>query len=296
MKVGTLRGVLSELELPNEKLYQTLHDVGFDSIDYSLMLGYKHPMWQLSDEELRERMEIEKNIIHESGLIIGQTHSPDDADWITSPETKEARWHAQVQAIKATSYLGAPYVVIHPLRPTGRVSDKSYYEYAKEMNMEYYRFLEPYLMEYNVKGAIENLFINDKILGRTGRMGCSTADDLIDYIDTLNSDRFVACLDVGHAVLAGQDPVEMIYKLGKKYLHVTHIHDNDYINDDHYMPGIGKIDWFAIGQALNDIGYEDVFSYEANRTFRRIGPYAEELSIEFLKVYVALAKGITNIK
>lgn len=62
------------------------------------------------------------------------------------------------------------------------------------------------------------------------------------------------------------------------------------------MPVIGKIDWFAIGQALNDIGYEDVFSYEANRTFRKIETFANELSIDFLKLYVALAKKITNIK
>lgn len=294
MRIGTVKGVLIELGLSDKEVYQTLHDVGFDSIDYSLMMNHKHPIWELSDEELRETMESQKELIHASGLTVSQTHSPDDADWVTSPETKEKRWHAQIQAIKATSYLEAPYVVIHPLRPAGRVSDKAYYEYAKNMNMEYYRFLEPYLREYNVKCAIENLYIDDKMLGRTGRMGCSSAEDLIDYIDTLNSDRFVACLDVGHATLAYQDPVDMIYKLGKKYLHVTHIHDNDYINDDHFMPGIGKIDWYAIGQALNDIGYEGVFSYESNRTFRRIGPYAKELSIDFLKMYVTLAKAITR--
>ena len=294
MRIGTVKGVLIELGLSDNEVYQTLHDVGFDSIDYSLMMNHKHPIWELSDEELRETMESQKELIHASGLTVSQTHSPDDADWVTSPETKEKRWHAQIQAIKATSYLEAPYVVIHPLRTAGRVSDKAYYEYAKNMNMEYYRFLEPYLREYNVKCAIENLYIDDKMLGRTGRMGCSSAEDLIDYIDTLNSDRFVACLDVGHATLAYQDPVDMIYKLGKKYLHVTHIHDNDYINDDHFMPGIGKIDWYAIGQALNDIGYEGVFSYESNRTFRRIGPYAKELSIDFLKMYVTLAKAITR--
>lgn len=294
MRIGTIRGVLVELGLPDSELYKRLAEVGFDSIDYSLMMRHKDPTWQLSDEELKKQMTAVRELINGNGLIVGQTHSPDDADWITSPETKEARWHAQVQAIKATSYLGAPYIVVHPLKPEGRISDKSYYEFAKELNMEYYRFLEPYLKEYNVKAAIENVFINDRILGRTGKTSCSTAEAIIDYIETLNSDRFVACLDVGHATLVGEDPVQMIYKLGNKHLHVLHLHDNDYINDDHYMPGIGKIDWFGIGQALNDIGYEDVFNYEANRTFRRIGPYAKELSMDFLRLYVALAKTITR--
>lgn len=296
MRIGTLRGALLELQLPDDELYKAISEAGFDSIDYSLMNGYTNPLWQLSDEKLRMEMETVKMVIHKNGLIVGQTHAPIDMDWVTCPETKEARWNALVQAIKATSYLGAPYIVIHPLTPPGKIRNKGYYEYAKELNMEFFRFLEPYLKEYNVKAAIENLFTNDSVLMRTDKTSCSSADDLLDYLETLNSDRFVVCLDVGHAALAGQDPVDMIYKLGKKYLHVTHIHDNDHINDDHYMPGIGKNDWLSIGRALNDIGYEDVFSYEANRTFQRIAPYAKELSIEFLKLYAALAKAITNAK
>lgn len=71
---------------------------------------------------------------------------------------------------------------------------------------------------------------------------------------------------------------------------------NDYLNDDHYMPGIGKIDWYAVGRALNDIGYEGVFNFEANRTFERIVPYGEELNVKFLNVYVEMAKAITNAK
>jgi sugar phosphate isomerase/epimerase len=97
-------------------------------------------------------------------------------------------------------------------------------------------------------------------------------------------------------VLCGEDPVQMIYKLGRKYLHVTHVHDNDYLNDDHYMPGIGKIDWYAIGRALNDIGYEGVFNFEANRTFERIVPFRNELTMDFLKVYIEMARAITNVK
>lgn len=296
MRIGTTKGVLSTCGISEAEEYSILAKLGFDSIDYPVSNNYRDPLWKLSDEALRQKMESIRDVIHSCGLIVGQTHSPIEADWLSSPETKEIRWHSQVQAIKATAFLGAPYTVIHPICPPGRANTAEYYEYAKEINMEYYRYLEPYLREYNVKGAIENLFVNDSVLGRTIRTACSSAEDLIDYIDTLDSDRIVACLDVGHAVLAGEDPVRMIYKLGKKYLHVTHIHDNDYINDDHFMPGIGKIDWCAVGKALNDIGYEGIFSYEANRTFRRIGPSAKEVAIEFLEDYVLLAKAITNIK
>lgn len=295
MKVGTIMEPLNSY-YDEETVLRMIAEAGFDSVDYSLIRNYKDAMWQLSDDELRQEMEAVKAKADKYGLMIGQTHSPFQGDWIHCPETKEARWNAQVQAIKATAYLGSPYTVIHPLKPQGRITDKGYYEYAKELNMEYYRFLEPYLREYNVKGAIENLFTNDSILVRTAKTSCSTAEALIDYIDTLASEQFVACLDVGHAVLCGEDPVQMIYKLGRKYLHVTHVHDNDYLNDDHYMPGIGKIDWYAIGRALNDIGYQGLFNFEANRTFERIVPFRIELTVDFLKVYIEMARAITNVK
>lgn len=294
MKIGTIAGALTGIGMSSEEEYQTLAKLGFDSIDYSLMYNYKDPLWKLPDRELRSKFEEIKEQILECGLIVGQTHSPIVANYISCPETKEERWHAHVQAIKATAYLGAPYTVIHPISPPRKLKGKEYYEYAKEINMEFFRFLEPYLQQYNVKVAIENLFVNDGVLGRTTKAACSTAEELMDYIDSLNSDRFVVCLDTGHATLAGQDPVEMIYKLGKKYLHVTHLHDNDYINDDHFMPGIGKIDWLAIGKALNDIGYEGIFNYEANRTFVRLGEYAKDLAIDYLKIYVMLAKTIVQ--
>jgi len=289
MKIGTIMEPLNSY-YEEEEVFRMLAEAGFDSVDYSLIRKNDAPMWQLSDDELPQKMEEVKSKADKYGLIIGQTHSPFQS------ETIEARLHAQIQAIKATAYLGSPYTVIHPLRPQGRITDKNYYEYAKGINLEYLRLLEPYLKEYNVKGAIENLFTYDNIFLRIAKTSCSTAEALIEYIEALNSDRFVVCLDVGHSVLCSEDPVQMIYKLGKKYLHVTHLHDNDYLNDDHYMPGIGKIDWYAVGRALNDIGYEGVFNFEANRTFERIVPYGEELNVKFLNVYVEMAKAITNAK
>lgn len=293
MKIGTQLGFSDGLQLTEEEVFKHLAEAGFDCVDYPLMLeSYDSPLWQLPDIELRNKMESTKNMIHHNGLTVCQTHSPLDGYWWGNISTKEARWHAQIQAIKASAFLGSPYVVVHPLTSTYRV-DKQKYEEAKKINMEYYRFLEPYLKEYNVKAAIENLFGYDPY-NRACRSICSTASNLKDYIDTLDSDRFVVCLDVGHATLALQDPVEMIYELGKDYLHVTHMHDNCHLSDDHMMPGFGKLDWFAIGKALHDIGYEGVFNFEADRPYYKLGEYTQELSLELLKMYAQLGKAITH--
>ena len=295
IKLGTQTGFAGGLGLGREEVYRSMAAAGFQSVDYPLMNWYTNAMWQLSDDELKAKMSETRKVINDNGIFVGQAHSPLDALWIDAPETKEARLHAQIQAIKAASWLGAPYIVIHPLRLPTRIRNEGYEE-NKELNMKFYRFLQPYLEEYNVKAAIENLFIFDPNLARYCESVCSSAAELKDYIDTLDSDRFVACLDVGHAVLGGQDPVKMIYELGKKYLHATHMQDNHFFKDDHLMPGMGKIDWYGIGKALNDIGYEDVFNYEADNSYGRLGVHRSRLSMKLMKLYAEFGKAVINVK
>ena len=294
MKIGTQMGFQTNMDFAEGEEYQFLSDLGFQSVDYPLFKNYKDPMWQLPDDELKNMMENIKQKMERYGIVAGQTHAPLDAYWRNQPETKEARRKAQIQAIKAASYLGSPYIVMHPLN-YGKKFTPKYYQEAKEINMEHFLSLKPYLEEYNVKAAIENMMGFDKEAGCEGKTIFSTSEHLKDYIDTLNSDRYVICLDVGHAYLAKQDPAQMIYDLGTKYLHVTHMHDNDGLYDDHLMPGGGKIDWYAIGQALHDIGFEGVFSFEAGGSFRRIeGELKKDLIPEVMKAKAAFAKAITK--
>ncbi|MBR2127888.1 MAG: hypothetical protein IJ940_03355, partial [Bacteroidales bacterium] len=41
------------------------------------------------------------------------------------------------------------------------------------------------------------------------------------------------CVDVGHAAISGPDPEELIRGLDNKTLGCLHIHDNDYLHDQH---------------------------------------------------------------
>ena len=295
MKLGTQTGFSRGLGLTRPEVYKIMHDAGFESVDYSLMNGHTSPLWKLSDDELKAQMLQIKQDIHSGGIFVGQTHSPMDALWISDPDSKEARLKAQIQAIKAASFLESPYIVIHALSLPSCVGDNDY-ELCKEMNMEFYNFLKPYLEEYNVKAAIENNFKMDPYLQRYGSSSCSSAAQLKDYVDTLNSDRFVVCLDVGHCVFGAQDPVKMIHELGKEYLHVTHMQDNNYLRDEHLMPGMGKIDWYSVGKALNDIGFDKVFNYEADNPYGKLVPFGTSLSLKLFKLYAEFGKAVINVR
>ena len=50
-------------------------------------------------------------------------------------------------------------------------------------------------------------------------------------------------------------------KLADKIVTV-HISDYDFINERHWLPGEGKLNWQAILNALKEIGYRGVWLYE----------------------------------
>ena len=85
----------------------------------------------------------------------------------------------------------------------------------------------------------------------------------IKYIDTLDSDCFTACLDVGHAKLCCEDPAAFVKALGKKRLGALHVHDVDGIRDLHTLPYFGMGNWDKFTKALAEIDYEGDFTYES---------------------------------
>ena len=74
-------------------------------------------------------------------------------------------------------------------------------------------------------------------------------------------DRLRVCLDTNH--IFRESEVNFIRKIGKK-IATTHISDRDEINERHWWPGEGILDWVAIMDALDEIGYEGDWIYECS--------------------------------
>lgn len=73
------------------------------------------------------------------------------------------------------------------------------------------------------------------------------------------NDKLRVCFDTNH--LMGEDNVHFMKTVGDKIITV-HISDFDFVNERHWLPGEGKLDWPAILQAFEDIGYRGVWLYE----------------------------------
>lgn len=74
------------------------------------------------------------------------------------------------------------------------------------------------------------------------------------------------CFDANH--LLQETPEAFIRRLGPRIV-TTHISDNDGLDEKHWVPGEGIIDWQEVIQALQDVDYRGVFLYET----RMVSPH-----------------------
>ena len=242
------------------KLFQT---AGFTAMDYSLceMVRADSPFCQ--DGYRGEAADI-RAITDRMGFPVVQTHAPFQfsAEYWEGSLFEEITFPRMVRSLEISAMLGAKISVVHPIHP---IVYKGHEEELYERNMTYYKRLLPYCREYGVKVAVENMFQRDPRYKCITHDTCSRPEELIRYVDGLNSEYAVACLDIGHVGLPVQQEIEaadFVRKLGHDRLQSLHIHDNDYTNDQHLPPYFGKINWAEVSRALGEIDYQGDFIYE----------------------------------
>ena len=169
------------------------------------------------------------------------------------------------RAFEFCSLLGIENIVVHP------IMRGHYYGHEAEhfdMNMKFYKALEPLARTNKVKIAIENMWDRHPVTGRICDHVCASPEELCRYYDTLaNPEVFTICLDIGHVALCGREPEDAIRMIGHDRLGCIHAHDVDYINDLHTLPGAAKIKWDNVCRALGEINYRGVFNMEADQFY-----------------------------
>jgi len=73
---------------------------------------------------------------------------------------------------------------------------------------------------------------------------------------------FGVCLDVNHLMDRPETVPDAVRALGSQLI-ALHLSDYDGIDEKHWPPGQGVVDWGAFMQALRDIDYAGPFNYEA---------------------------------
>ncbi len=300
MKISTQTGSIAR-KIGDEKAIVKLAKAGFDAMDYSLYI-HDTETGVYTGKDFDKYAKKIKTVADAAGIQFGQIHAhmpcPSYPDYVARTELFDK---LAVNTIITAAIIDCPYVVIHPLIMLDRLYDRKYKE-NYEANLEYYGKMIPYLKEYGVKIAIENMWHKDPEIDKIVPTVCSTSDEMLKLAKELGDD-FVLCLDIGHTVLTGNKPEDMIRTFGHDMLKVLHVHDVDGRDDSHDIPYNGdatpmefiydypRVNWDEVVKALKDINYTGTFSLEADAFLRK---FPEEVWDDALKFMAAVARHLAN--
>jgi sugar phosphate isomerase/epimerase len=218
-----------------------------------------------------------RSIMCDCGISAQQTHAPAIIEISDNQEPFSSEKFKQevVASIRRTAILGAPYLVMHLNIPYGKNWQNTRYDYSVfaeenfKRNIDFCEYLKPYLKEYGVTLALENLAAYDfsrKVIELTT---CCTSEDCNRYIDALGDELFCVCLDAGHLnLMKGETHDEFITNVHGR-VKVLHLHDNfgalnDWFGDAdrHLPPFFGTLQWDKLAESLRKNNFTGVYSFE----------------------------------
>lgn len=160
-------------------------------------------------------------------------------------EKSEYTFNTFSRLIKRGTEIGIDKFVVHP---SAEPIDPAERPQRLKASAEFLSRLADEAEKYGAVIAVEDL-------PRTCLGNCS---DEILYILGFN-EKLRVCFDTNH--LLGEEPVDFVKKIGSKII-TLHVSDYDFVNERHWLPGEGDIDWQLLYKAIKDSGYDGVWMYE----------------------------------
>ncbi len=239
-----------------EKGIETLMDAGFTALDMSFFLSLPDFYNAPDAKELARKL---RAMADARGVVFNQAHAPFNPK-DTLQENCSPRFP---RVFEFASILGVKNIVVHPIETMNYQKDP---QEAFEINMNYYGALAPLARENGLRIAIENMWsVHPRQRHLIADCTCADPKEMCLYYDALNDpDTFTLCLDLGHVAICQREPADAIRAIGGKRLGALHVHDVDYLNDLHTLPGLSRLDFDTIARALADVDYKGDFTLEAD--------------------------------
>ncbi len=281
MLISTMTGCLAPVFGDKEAL-RIIKDSGFDCADLSLYGDYG--LSKISAPDYVEWAKEMKEYADSIGIFYNQAHTPFVFPREASENFETGIIPIMDRAFEICSIIGIDTVIVHPLQYVPYKDNK---EFLREKNLAYYTALRPYAEKHGIRICLENMFQRDPETQKRIESVCCFDGGFIDYFDTLSSDTFTCCLDLGHCGLVGTSAQDAIRMLGHDRIGALHVHDNDLVADQHRPIGMGKIDWEEVAKALAEIDYKGIFTLEASNSVQKpFMPIMEKYLYESAKIVV----------
>ena len=192
-----------------------------------------------------------RRILNRHGVWVRTIHSDLGVNLAALDDDERARAVASVEScFEPVAELGGFAVIVHP---TGRNANVD-----AELHIGAFRrsldSLTARAEELGIRLACENLQHKGQ-----SRPLCPM-EDLRRVIDDYPSTVGI-CLDTGHANNNGLDPADEARIAGERLI-ALHLQDTDAIEDRHWPPGLGNINWRRVAAALVEIGFDGAWTFE----------------------------------
>lgn len=242
----------------SKQYYPELKRIGYWGVDLSF--GTYEAYGEMMSEGYADQVMARYRDIVNSGLAVCQTHlsyRPSralPADGGNYPDYEKRMLPLLEKQLRLTADMGCKVAVMHPYY---ELNSK---ERARRGNIALISKLMPLLEETGIVLSLENVYGPGY-----AHVHHSTAEELLYYTEYFDSHYLGICLDTGHAVIRGQDPVKMLEAVAP-WLTALHLHSTLPGIDMHTIPYFTnqgeRIDWPGFVEALRKTSYRGPFNME----------------------------------
>lgn len=226
---------------PTENDFSEMSEAGVQAIEVCYILSlYPDIKWK-NIQRYSTRYDIETRSLH-----LPFEHSrtnPAHPDPAVRADT--FRFHAELA--KRAADIGVKILVVHPSGEPIEESDRSE---SMKRSKEWLSKLADFADPLGLKVAVENL--PRTCLGR----------DAAEMLTLLEDPRLFVCFDTNHLLLGSH--TDFIKAVAGRII-TLHVSDYDFINERHWLPGEGKINWPELIAALEEADYHGPWLYEVSR-------------------------------
>lgn len=199
-----------------------------------------------------------RSLMEDLGLQAYSIHTPYARMKLGHPDVDVSESQPEViaESMEIGAEVGAKVAVIH-VTAFPRMLRDDMFERSREISIAFIERLVPRAKELGITLALENLGLWPWLHRRFGTSLEQLAGEFPDP-------EVGFCLDVGHALRNQADLPSEIEASGSR-LACLHIHSNDGVHDDHWLPTQGTLDWPKTKAELQKSGYTGRWVLEIRR-------------------------------
>lgn len=255
---------------PLETAIRRLADFGYDGVE--IWGGRPHAFWEDMDDG---RINSIKNLLDETGLEISN-FIPAQFRYPVNIATTDQRIRKRSidylkRNIDVAEALQAPSVSICP---GFSLFGEPLADSRKAMMDSLSACID------HAKGMSLNLLIEPAHSMETDHV--LTVEHAMSVIDELGKEWLGLCIDTGHMFINRESLSTVPHRVGGYTVHY-HLDDNGGVNDDHLVPGEGRIDFDLFLRNLGDTGYNGFLAFELGWGYTADPDVAVSKSLDFIK-------------